>query len=163
VLAAGILGLSVSPAASAACERNEPGYLWNFDGAIAEKYPVRMTLVFSGDTLEGVYTYRSQLRDIRLRGRIDGGKSVVLDELDAAGRITARFEGEFVTRDPKGRYGDSELACEVIVGSWGKVGSSERLSAPRARPRVASSTATAPSACATTRSCTAAQRVSGAP
>ena len=93
VLAAGLLGLSVSPTASAACERNEPGYLWNFDGAIAEKYPVRMTLVFSGDTLEGVYTYRSQLRDIRLRGRIDGGKSVVLDELDAAGRVTARFEG----------------------------------------------------------------------
>lgn len=128
LLAAVILGASVSPTASAACERNEPGYLWNFDGAIAEKYPIRMTLVFSGDTLEGVYTYRSQLRDIRLRGRIDGGKSVVLDELDAAGRITARFEGEFVTRDPKGRYGDSELACEVIVGSWGKVGSSERLS-----------------------------------
>lgn len=36
-----------------ACERNEHGYLWNFDGAIAEKYPVSMTPLFSGDTLEG--------------------------------------------------------------------------------------------------------------
>jgi len=42
LLAAVILGASVSPTASAACERNEPGYLWNFDGAIAEKYPIRM-------------------------------------------------------------------------------------------------------------------------
>ena len=113
-----------APPAAAACLRNEPGYLWNFDGQIAEKYPVRMTLVFSADgKLDGVYTYRSQLRDIRLRGRIEGGKKVVLDELDAAGRVTARFEGEFVTRDPKGRYGDSELACEVMIGGWSKVGS----------------------------------------
>jgi hypothetical protein len=117
---------SQAPVAAAACVRNEPGYLWNFDGMIAEKYPVRMTLVFSADGKpDGVYTYRSQLRDIRLRGRIEGGKKVVLDELDAAGRVTARFEGEFPTRDPKGRYGDSELACEVIIGAWNKVGSSE--------------------------------------
>jgi len=114
-----------APDAAAACTRNEPGYLWNFDGKIAEKYPVRMTLVFSGEKLEGVYTYRSQLRDIRLRGRIDGGRTVLLDELDDAGRVTARFEGEFVTRDPKGRYGDSELACEVMIGGWSKVGSTE--------------------------------------
>lgn len=118
----------VAPASQAACTRNEPGYLWNFDGTIAEKYPVRMTLVFSGEKLEGVYTYRSQLRDIRLRGRIEGGTKVLLDELDDAGRVTARFEGEFVTRDPKGRYGDSELACEVLIGGWSKVGSAERLS-----------------------------------
>ncbi|NBU24425.1 MAG: hypothetical protein EBS39_02150 [Gammaproteobacteria bacterium] len=121
------LGAATSPQAAAACFRNEPGYLWNFDGQIAEKYPVRMTLVFSGDKLDGVYTYRSRLRDIRLRGRIEGGKTVVLDELDDTGRVTARFEGEFATRDPKGRYGDSELACEVIVGRWSKVGSAEQL------------------------------------
>lgn len=117
-----------APAVQAACTRNEPGYLWNFDGSIAEKYPIRMTLVFSGDKLEGVYTYRSQLRDIRLRGRIEGGKTVVLEELDDAGRVAARFEGEFVTRDPKGRYGDSELACEVMMGIWTKAGSADPLS-----------------------------------
>jgi hypothetical protein len=115
-----------APSAGAACLRDEPGYLWNFDGTIADKLPIRMTLVFSGGKLEGVYSYRSQLRDIRLRGRIEGGKTVALDELDDAGRVTARFEGEFVTRDPKGRYGDSELACEVIVGGWRKVGSAEQ-------------------------------------
>jgi hypothetical protein len=115
-----------APSADAACLRDEPGYLWNFDGTIADKLPIRMTLVFSGGKLEGVYSYRSQLRDIRLRGRIEGGKTVALDELDDAGRVTARFEGEFVTRDPKGRYGDSELACEVIVGGWRKVGSAEQ-------------------------------------
>jgi hypothetical protein len=115
-----------APSAAAACLRDEPGYLWNFDGTIADKLPIRMTLVFSGGKLEGVYSYRSQLRDIRLRGRIEGGKTLALDELDDAGRVTARFEGEFVTRDPKGRYGDSELACEVIVGGWRKVGSAEQ-------------------------------------
>lgn len=127
-LLAAVLPLAAAlqaPVAEAACRRDEPGYLWSFEGKIAEKYPVRMSLVFAGEALDGVYTYRSQLRDIRLRGRIEGGKTVVLDELDDTGRVAARFQGEFVTRDPKGRYGDSELACEVIIGLWSKVGSTE--------------------------------------
>lgn len=36
----------LAPAVQAACQRNEPGYLWNYEGEIADKYPVRMTLVF---------------------------------------------------------------------------------------------------------------------
>ena len=54
VLAAGILGSSVSPTASAACKRDEPGYVWNYDGDIGGKYRARMSLVFRGRALEGV-------------------------------------------------------------------------------------------------------------
>jgi hypothetical protein len=83
VLAAGILGSSVSPTASAACKRDEPGYVWNYDGDIGGKYRARMSLVFRGRALEGVYLYANQLRDIRLRGRIDeDGQRVLLEELN---------------------------------------------------------------------------------
>jgi len=122
LLAAVILGASVSPTAAAACERNEPGYVWNYDGEIGGKYRARMSLVFSGPALEGVYFYASQLRDIRLRGRIDeDGQRVLLEELNPDGSVNARFEGEFPTRWPA-RYGESELQCEVITGRWSRTG-----------------------------------------
>jgi hypothetical protein len=114
------LGVLGAARLEAACTKVEPGWLWNYDGAIAEKYRIRMTLVFGTDEIKGVYFYGSQLRDLRLKGRIEQGSRLLLDELDAAGKVTGRIDARFVTRDPKGRYGDSELACEVIVGTWSK-------------------------------------------
>ena len=104
--------------AGAACLRDEPGSLWNYEGMLGGKFRVRMSLVFAGPRVEGVYFYASQLQDIRLRGRIEGGTRIVLDELDAAGAVTARFEATFPPRDPGTRYGDSPLECEVIAGTW---------------------------------------------
>lgn len=125
VLAAGILGSSVSPTASAACKRDEPGYVWNYDGDIGGKYRARMSLVFRGRALEGVYFYANQLRDIRLRGRIDeDGQRVLLEELNPDGSVNARFEGEFPLRWPA-RYGESELQCDVITGRWTRAGAAE--------------------------------------
>jgi len=114
------LGVLGAARLEAACTKVEPGWLWNYDGAIAEKYRIRMTLVFGTDEIKGVYFHGSQLRDLRLKGRIEQGSRLLLDELDAAGKVTGRIDARFVTRDPKGRYGDSELACEVIVGTWSK-------------------------------------------
>ena len=107
--------------ADAACNRVEPGKLWNYEGTVGGKYRVRMTLVFQdGGRLGGVYYYASQLRDIRLRGAVTGGKDVTLEELDSSGNVTARFIGTFPERDPGTRYGDSPLECEVIVATWRK-------------------------------------------
>lgn len=111
----------------AACNKVQPGWLWNYDGAINEKYRIRMTLVFGAGEVTGVYFYASQLRDLRLAGRIEQGSRLLLDELDATGKVTGRIEAQFVTRDPKGRYGDSELACEVIVGTWSKPDGTGRM------------------------------------
>ena len=122
-----VTGSLASPVAEAACKRVEPGYLWNYDGDIDGKHRVRMTLVFGASSLEGVYFYASQLRDIRVRGRIeDDGRRVVLEELNPDGSVNARFDGEFPTRWPA-RYGDSELQCEVITGRWTRSGSTDAL------------------------------------
>jgi hypothetical protein len=90
----------------------------NYDGTIGEKYPIRMTLVISSEEVEGVYFYVTQLKDIRLEGHILDGSRLMLDELNLEGKTTAKFEGQFVEQDPKGKFGNSKLQCEVIVGSW---------------------------------------------
>ncbi|MFM8516612.1 MAG: hypothetical protein ACKODA_01820 [Nevskiaceae bacterium] len=122
-----IIGLLAATQTQAACTQVQPGWLWNYDGAINEKYRVRMTLVFGAGEINGVYFYASQLRDLRLKGRIEQSSKLVLDELDPAGKVTGRIEAQFVTRDPRGRYGDSELACEVIVGTWSKPDGTGRM------------------------------------
>lgn len=119
--------LALPVVAGAACTMVQPGSLWNYEGTIAGKHRVRMTLVFGEQEVTGVYYYASSLQDIRLRGRRVDATHLVLDELDAAGRTTARFETTFPVRDPGGRYGDSELQCEVIAGTWRKAGSDSGL------------------------------------
>jgi hypothetical protein len=101
------------------------GWLWNYEGSIAEKYRIRVTLTATGDGVEGVYFYATQLEDIHLSGRVVEGH-MTLDELDAAGKVTARFEGQFADRDPHGRF-QGALRCEVIVGSWRKPGEGKEL------------------------------------
>jgi len=113
--------------ADAVCGKSEPNWLWNYDGTIGSKYRVRMTLVFRGVDVSGVYFYASQLKDIQLSGRIINGTDIVLDEIDVTGKVVARFEGNFPEHDPRGRFGGSKLECETIIGSWHKLGTSETL------------------------------------
>ena len=112
-------------AGGAVCVRNEPGYLWNYVGDLSGDMRIKMTLVFTGSQLHGRYVYASQLKDIELKGRIKAGREVTLDELDAAGRVTGQFIGQFVEKDPKGNFGDSSLECDVMVGTWHKAGSAQ--------------------------------------
>lgn len=109
--------------AFAACTKNDPDWLWNFDGTLGNGNRIRVTLVFGGEQVNGLYFYASQLRDIALKGRIENGTNIVLDELDAQGHVAARFEGRFSERDPKGRFTGDKLECEIIVGSWRKLDS----------------------------------------
>lgn len=117
--------------ANSVCKKNEPHWLWNYDGSIADQYRVKMTLVFDGSDVHsdvhGVYFYATQLKDIQINGRISGGTDIVLDELDPAGKVVARFEGRFAEHDPRGKFGSDKLQCEIIVGSWHNLDSPERL------------------------------------
>lgn len=113
--------------ASALCTRNEPGRLWDYDGTLGGKYRVRMTLVFSGETVQGVYFYASQLRDIALKGRLEDAQRLLLEETDAKGEVTGRFETAFPERDPGDTYGDSPLTCDVIAGEWVSADGKTRL------------------------------------
>lgn len=123
----GLLLALVPGLAGAVCVRNEPGTLWDFEGTLAAKLRVRMTLVFSGEQVEGVYFYANQLRDIPLKGHLSNAQNLVLDERDATGAVMARFVAHFPERDPGSTYGDSPLTCDVIVGTWQKLGGGAAL------------------------------------
>jgi len=112
--------------ANAICVKNEPNWLWNYEGSIGSKYRVRMTLIFSGRNVNGVYFYANELKDIQLQGRIINGVDIILDELNAAGKAVARFEGKFLEHDDiHRRFGSNKLECEIIVGSWHKLNSNK--------------------------------------
>ncbi|HPU80622.1 hypothetical protein [Accumulibacter sp.] len=113
--------------ANGACTTNDTQWLWNYSGSIGEKYRIGMTLVLAGSAVSGSYFYASQLADIRLRGRIAHGTDIVLDELDAADKVVARFVGRFLTSDPSGRYQGDKLECEIITGTWHKLDANEGL------------------------------------
>ena len=119
-------GLLPSPS-WAACTKVQPGWLWNYEGHIAGQHRIRMTLVFGQGEITGVYFYATQLKDIALRGRMLDATRVVLEELDAGGQPTARFEAEFPEAAPQSKFGSSALQCEVILGTWRKVGGDTAL------------------------------------
>lgn len=122
------LTLSMTPlSGQTICQRDEPGFLWNYVGDLNGKLRIKMTLVFSGDDIAGQYVYASQLKDIQVKGGIVNGKTLILDELDETGKPSARFTGEFPERDPRGTYGDIRLSCDVIVGSWQKIDSQQAI------------------------------------
>lgn len=121
------LWLLASVQAWAACTKVQPGWLWNYEGHIAGQHRIRMTLVFGQGEITGVYFYASQLKDIALRGRMLDATRVVLEELDAAGQPTARFEAEFPEAAPQSKFGSSPLQCEVIRGTWRRIGADAAL------------------------------------
>jgi hypothetical protein len=96
----------------------DSSFLMNYNGMIGDKYKVRVTITIIGDKVEGVYFYATQLKDIPLKGTIVDGRNITMDELDDAGNITGKFEGEFPERDPRGKFGSSKLQCDVMVGYW---------------------------------------------
>lgn len=119
-----LLFLALLPvSAHSSCVENKPDWLWNYEGNIGNTYQVGMSLIFSGEEVNGLYFYKSQLKDITLKGRIIHGTDITLDELDASGNVTARFEGKFLERDPKGKFDSDKLACEIIAGYWHKLNS----------------------------------------
>lgn len=122
-----LFSMSLPGSAAAACIKNEPDWLNNYDGSIGDRYQIRMTLVISDDKVTGLYFYASQMKDIALKGTITNGTTIVLDEIDTAGRVAARFEGKFLDSDPSSKFGNSKLECEVIVGTWQRIDSTQSM------------------------------------
>lgn len=104
---------AASSSAMGACP-DKTNMLWNYEGSIAGKFPIMLTLSMGRDKIEGEYFYVSQLKDIALRGELREPQ-LRLEELDAAGRVTAHFDGT-VDRD-----------CEKFEGTWRKVGAGEGM------------------------------------
>lgn len=112
----------------------QPGWLWDYDGVIGSNLRARMTLQLNGDRLSGVYFYASQLKDIRLSGRLIGSERVELDELDESGQPSARFEGQFISNKSDHDGDDDDITdfhaadgCERLQGTWKKAGTAETL------------------------------------
>jgi hypothetical protein len=114
--------------AHAACtaEQLKPGWLWSYYGTIGERDRVRLTITLAKGEFSGVYFHAGELKDIRVSGRALDGKRLLLDELDAGGKIAARFEIEFAEHDPRGKF-PGTLRCQIIAGSWQKTGSPRKL------------------------------------
>ncbi|MEI6739458.1 MAG: hypothetical protein WCK74_04020 [Gemmatimonadaceae bacterium] len=103
----------------AACVRQQPGTLWNYTGTIGATR-VRLTLVFRGDSVQGIYARGDDLQDRALRGTLTAGHLLRLEERTGTGNSapTGRFDADFPERDPGPTYGDSPLTCDVIAGSY---------------------------------------------
>jgi hypothetical protein len=111
--------------ANADCQGSGPQFVSRYNGTVGS-FRVRMALKLDSGSVTGLYFYASQLKDINLRGTIINGSKVVLDEMDAANKIVARFAGSFQTSDPEHHF-NGPLQCEVITGIWHKTDSKEEL------------------------------------
>lgn len=127
VAAAFLLWMLLHPTgASALCKGDPVENIVEYEGTIGHKYRIKAVLDIKDSTITGVYFYATQLKDIDLRGSIVDGSRLVLDELDAAGKIVARFDGVFAETDPQKEY-TGPLHCKVITGSWQKIGATNKL------------------------------------
>jgi hypothetical protein len=118
-----LIGLTSADNALAACQLRD-GWIQNYEGDIGGRR-VRLSLTENAGALQGVYVYADDLTDRMLVPRQTEPDSLEIDELDASGRVVARFVGRFETRDPRGWFRTSELQCEVITGSWARLESVE--------------------------------------
>ncbi|MEM4247920.1 MAG: hypothetical protein QXH80_01520 [Candidatus Nanoarchaeia archaeon] len=96
-------------------------YLNNYEGNIGDGRRIRMTLVFSGDKVEGVYVYADELQDRWLKGVISEGNNLHLDELNAKKEKIAIFNASLGDSNPSSY---DIFLPEKIVGYWQKFGDS---------------------------------------
>jgi hypothetical protein len=87
-----------------------------FKGSIGSALGLQMKLVRELDKLNGTYFYQKVGTRIDVRGTIDSGNNVVLEEFDANGKQTGVFKGVWKT-------GDNGLI--EIAGNWTKPNSSK--------------------------------------
>ncbi|HEX3280823.1 MAG TPA: DUF3298 and DUF4163 domain-containing protein [Pyrinomonadaceae bacterium] len=88
-----------------------PTETWYFKGSIGSALGLQMKLVREADKLTGTYFYQKVGTKIEVRGTIDSGNNVVLEEFDANGKQTGVFKGLWKT-------GDNGLI--EIAGNWTK-------------------------------------------
>jgi hypothetical protein len=86
-----------------------PTKAWYFRGSIGSALGLQMKLVREADKLTGTYFYQKVGTIIEVRGTVDSGSNVVLEEFDANGKPTGVFKGVWKT-------GDQGLI--EIAGNW---------------------------------------------
>jgi len=86
-----------------------PTETWYFKGSIGSALGLQMKLVRQAEKLTGTYFYQRVGTKIDVRGTIDSGNNVVLEEFDPNGKQTGVFKGVWKT-------GDNGLI--EIAGNW---------------------------------------------
>lgn len=82
-----------------------------FKGSIGSTLGLQMKLLREGDKLTGSYFYQKVGTRIELRGTVDAGGSVALEEFDPSGKSTGSFKGTWKT---------GENGLIEIEGNWAK-------------------------------------------
>lgn len=89
-----------------------------FRGSIGSALGLQMKLTRDGQKLQGSYYYQKIGKKIDLRGSVDQTGNVVLEEFDAAGKLTGTFKGLWTT---------DEAGLIDIAGSWTKPKGDEKI------------------------------------
>lgn len=84
----------------------------NYSGIIGNDLKICMTLLIKDKDVTGVYFYNKWLKDITIRGKIDGKRGIELKEYDQSGKVTGLFKGHFLEPNPK--------YYENIEGMWSR-------------------------------------------
>lgn len=82
-----------------------------FKGSIGSALGLQMKLVREGEKLSGSYFYQKSGKKIDVRGSVDAGGNVTLEEFDSSGKQTGVFKGTW----KQGADGSIEIA-----GNWTK-------------------------------------------
>jgi hypothetical protein len=110
-----------SPASSAAQHAaggtTPAGETKYFKGSIGSTLGLQMKVVREGEKLSGSYSYQKVGTPIEIRGTIDKGGNVVIDEFDSGGAQTGTF---------KGLWAEDESGLIAIAGNWTKPNSDKK-------------------------------------
>jgi hypothetical protein len=87
------------------------GAITHFKGSIGNTLGLQMRLVRDGERLTGSYFYTKVGTPIDIRGTLDQGGNVVLEEFDASGKQTGAFKGVW-------KVGENQLI--EVTGNWAK-------------------------------------------
>jgi hypothetical protein len=101
-------GSGIQPAAGGVTPAGTTKY---FRGSIGDTLGLQMKLVREGEKLTGSYFYQKVGTPIDIRGTIDQGGNLLLDEFDAGGNQTGTF---------KGLWKEDETGLIAIAGNWSK-------------------------------------------
>jgi Protein of unknown function (DUF3298)/Deacetylase PdaC len=84
----------------------------HFKGSIGSSLDLQMKLVRTGDLLAGSYFYQKIGTRINLRGNVDRGGNLTLEEFDQAGKQTGLFKGIWTV--------DAKDGTIALAGNWSK-------------------------------------------
>lgn len=88
-----------------------------FNGSIGSALGLQMKLVRDGDKLTGSYSYQKVGKKIDVRGSVDSGGNLILEEFDPGGKQTGVF---------KGIWKQGEGGAIEIAGNWTKPNSDKK-------------------------------------